>query len=71
MDTDGNMTMLIVGVVADVVAVAAILGGLLLADWHAGRKRTRAQRELIKPTATSRDLVRVGYRVRANHHRYR
>ena len=72
MDADGDMTLLVVGMVAYVVAVVAIVGGFLMADWRAGRRRVReARRELVKAGATSRELVRVGYRVRANYHRYR
>jgi protein-S-isoprenylcysteine O-methyltransferase Ste14 len=67
MDTDADMTMLLVGLVVYLVAVAAIVAGLLLADWRAGRRRVR-----VEPNpAAGRELVRAGYRVQRNHHRYR
>ncbi len=72
MAADGDTTMWVVGMVVYVVALAAILGGFLVADWWVGRKRAReARRELVKAESTSRELVRVGYRVRTNYHRYR
>jgi hypothetical protein len=72
MDTDGDTTMVLVGLVVYVVAVAAILTGFLVADWLAGRKRAQREREPVKANpAAGRELVRVGYRVRTNYHRYR
>jgi len=68
MGADADMTLWVVGMVAYLIAMVAIVGGLLVADWRAGRKRAR--RELVKAESTSRELVRVGYRVRANYHRY-
>jgi hypothetical protein len=70
MDSDPDTTMLLVGLAVYLVALAAILGGLLLADWLAGRRRARRQRVPANPNA-GRELVRVGYRVQRNHHRYR
>lgn len=67
MDPDGDMTMLLVGLVVYLVAVVAIVAGLLLADWRAGRRRAR-----VEPNpAAGRELVRLGYRVQRNHRRYR
>jgi len=70
MDTDASMTLLVVGLAAYLVAVAVILGGLLLANWHAGRKRVSREQVTANPNA-GRELVRVGYRVRTNYHRCR
>jgi hypothetical protein len=69
MDTDASIPPVMIGVAVYVVAVAAILGGLLLADWRAGRKR---RQKVVKANPDAgRDLVRVGYRVQRNWHRYR
>jgi hypothetical protein len=69
MDPGEDPAMLLVGLVVYVVAVAAILGGLLLADWRAGRRRARREQVPANPDA-GRELVRVGSRVQRNYHRY-
>jgi hypothetical protein len=70
MNPGDDPAMLLAGLVVYAVAVALLLGGLLLADWHAGRRRRRNQQVSANPHA-GRELVRVGYRVQRNYHRYR
>lgn len=70
MDSEADATMLLVGLVVYLVALAAILGGLLVANHLAGRRHARRQRVEANPNA-GRELVRVGYRVQRNWHRYR
>lgn len=69
MDPGDDPTMLLVGLIVYLVAVVLILGGLLLADWRAGRRRRRREQVTANPDA-GRELVRVGYRVQANYRRY-
>lgn len=74
MNTGGDITLLLVGLVVYLAAVVVILGGLLLANWWLGRKheRERQRRERVEANpAAGRELVRVGYRVQHNYQRYR
>jgi hypothetical protein len=68
--TDTDTSLLLVGLVVYLAGVMVILAALLLANWWAGRKRPRRERVTANPAA-GRELVRVGYRVQRNYHRYR
>jgi hypothetical protein len=70
MDSNMDATMLLVGVAVDLAGVVAILGGLLVVDWLAGRRRRQRARVEANPDA-GRELVSVGGRVRRNWRRYR
>jgi hypothetical protein len=62
----------LLGLLVYLALVAVLVGGLLVANWRAGRRHHRARHKRIEANpAAGRELVRVGYRVQRNYRRYR